>query len=195
MIKRDTGYWSRWLHIYLSMFSFAALLFFAVTGITLNHPEWFNGLHEVKMLDGSLHKEWVSGHDTGSVRKNEIIEYLRNKYNIRARLADFRIDEYECSVSFNGPGFSADGFIDRSDGSYDLTITEAGVVGVLNDLHKGRDSGRLWALVIDISAVLMVLVSLTGFIMIFFIIKRRIKGLWLAVVGAVVFIGAYLLFV
>ncbi len=28
----------RWLHIYLSMFGLAAVLFFSATGITLNHP-------------------------------------------------------------------------------------------------------------------------------------------------------------
>ena len=33
----------RWLHIYLSMFSLAVVLFFSVTGITLNHPDWFFG--------------------------------------------------------------------------------------------------------------------------------------------------------
>ena len=33
----------RWLHIYLSMFGLAALLFFAVTGVTLNHPDWVFG--------------------------------------------------------------------------------------------------------------------------------------------------------
>ena len=31
----------RWIHIYLSMFGLAAVLFFGVTGLTLNHPEWF----------------------------------------------------------------------------------------------------------------------------------------------------------
>ena len=33
----------RWLHIYLSMFGLAAVLFFSATGITLNHPDWFFG--------------------------------------------------------------------------------------------------------------------------------------------------------
>ena len=37
------AWWVRWLHIYLSLFSFAALLFFAVTGLTLNHPTWLGG--------------------------------------------------------------------------------------------------------------------------------------------------------
>ena len=33
--------WMRWLHIYLSMLGFTALIFFSVTGITLNHADWF----------------------------------------------------------------------------------------------------------------------------------------------------------
>ena len=37
-----------------------------------------------------------------------------------------------------------------------------GFFAVLNDLHKGRDTGSAWARVIDLSAVLMTLVSLTG---------------------------------
>ena len=37
---QSSAYWFRWVHIYVSMLSFAALFFFAVTGITLNHPSW-----------------------------------------------------------------------------------------------------------------------------------------------------------
>ena len=33
----------RWLHIYVSMFGLAAVLFFSATGVTLNHPDWFFG--------------------------------------------------------------------------------------------------------------------------------------------------------
>ncbi len=40
--KRQTMILSRWLHIYLLMASFGVLFFFAVTGLTLNHAEWFN---------------------------------------------------------------------------------------------------------------------------------------------------------
>ena len=32
---------SRTLHLYLSLLAFLTLLFFAVTGLTLNHPGWF----------------------------------------------------------------------------------------------------------------------------------------------------------
>ena len=30
----------RWLHIYTSMVSLLVVLFFAATGVTLNHPDW-----------------------------------------------------------------------------------------------------------------------------------------------------------
>jgi hypothetical protein len=30
-----------WLHVYVSVFGLAAVLFFSVTGLTLNHPGWF----------------------------------------------------------------------------------------------------------------------------------------------------------
>ena len=42
-----------------------------------------------------------------------------------------------------------------------------GFVALLNDLHKGRDSGRAWSFVIDLSAVLMALVSLSGLVLVY----------------------------
>jgi len=195
MVKKDLNSWNRWLHIYLSMFSFATLFFFAVTGITLNHPRWIESHQRVEMIKGDLNPAWVSGNDTSSVAKLEIVEYLRDKHKIKARLTDFMTDVNDCSVSFNGPGYTADGFISRQTGSYILTVTTAGYIAVLNDLHKGRDTGSKWAVIIDISAILMVLVSLTGFVMIFFITRRKSKGLWVAAFGTVTLLILYLLFV
>ena len=45
----------RWLHIYLSMFGLAVVLFFSVTGITLNHPDWFfGGAQSSREAEGEL---------------------------------------------------------------------------------------------------------------------------------------------
>jgi len=194
MLKRDIAHWTRWLHIYLSMFSFAALLFFAITGITLNHPGWTSGQAQLKKLTGKLNPAWVTSPDTALVAKLEIVEYFRSTYNVRARVTDFRIEETECSLSFKGPGYNADAFIDRSTGEYEVTITTSGSIAVLNDLHKGRDAGATWAAAIDIAAILMVLVSLTGFLMIFFLKKKRFAGLVLSALGALFIIVLYYLF-
>jgi hypothetical protein len=52
-------------------------------------------------------------------------------------------------------------------------------------LHKGRDSGNAWSTIIDVSAVLMTLVSATGLVLIFFLRKRLASGMAAIVIGAI----------
>lgn len=177
---------ARWLHIYLSMLSFALIFFFAVTGLTLNHADKFGDQVHTHQEKGQLDVRWVKTTDTLKIAKLEIVEYLRSKHGIKAALSDFRIDDAQIGVSFKGPGFAADAFIDRATGSYDLTRTSAGFVGLINDLHKGRDTGKIWSVVIDIAAILMTLVSLTGMILLLYIKRRRLSGLVLAALGLLV---------
>jgi len=193
--KRLAGL-SRWLHIYLSMVSFTILLFFAVSGLTLNHADWFTSGKEVVTKDsGNVNVKWVNQPDTTKINKLQLVEYFRNKHQIKGALSDFRIDDRECSMTFNGPGYIADSFVDRETGKYELTVTRLGVFAVINDLHKGRDSGKAWSWIIDISAVLMTLVSISGIILICFIKKKRLSGFILVAVGTIACYLIYKLFV
>lgn len=188
--KKRLVTWSRWLHIYLSMVSFAILFFFAATGLTVNHIEWFTHQQKTYQYKGTMQGPWVK-----QVAKLEIVEHLRKTHGIKAALSDFRIDDAQLSVSFKGPGYTADTFIDRDTGTYEVTETRMGWGAVINDLHKGRDAGAGWKLLIDISAVLMTLVSVTGMALIFFLAKRRFSGLLAAAAGAVLCYIIYLVFV
>ncbi len=194
----------RWLHIYLSMFSLAAVLFFSVTGITLNHTDWlFSDAERTVQANGTMNLKWLQnepGSDDGvdpsrQVDKLEIVESLRKTHGIQGALAEFRVDEYECMVTFKGPGYSADAFIDRESGRYDVSQTFHGAIAIMNDLHKGRDTGPVWSWVIDISAVLMTLISLTGLILLFYLKLRRIPGLVVVLIGTVVIVAVFLLWV
>lgn len=195
-----------WLHIYVSMFGLAVVLFFSVTGITLNHPDWFfAGAENTVQAEGQLDPEWLrseggTGTESGpdpsrQVAKLEVVEHLRKAHGIRGSLAEFRVEESECEVSFKGPGYEADAFIDRDTGRYDVTQTSHGLVAVLNDLHKGRDTGPVWSVVIDVSAVLLTLISLTGLILLFYLKLRRRPGLVVALVGTVVTVAIVWLWV
>ncbi len=155
------------------MASFGVLLFFAATGLTLNHADWFAGAQTTRQLKGKLNTAWLQG----NVAKLEVVEYLRRTHQLSGALSDFRVDDAQCSVSFKGPAYTADLFLDRATGSYDLTETRMGLGALLNDLHKGRDTGRAWSWLIDVSAVLMTLVSLSGLILIFYLQKRLATGL------------------
>ena len=179
VVRRHVASWARWLHIYLSMVSFAILFFFAVTGLTLNHAEYFSAEPRVAQLKGTVELNWVKAEDA-AVNKLAVVEHLRQAHGIRGALSDFRLDDAQASVSFKGPGYAADAFINRETGEYELTETRSGFVAIINDLHKGRDSGRIWSWLIDASAVLMSLVSLTGLVLIWFVKRRRLSGLLLA---------------
>ena len=177
------------------MVSFSILLFFAVTGITLNHQGWFNGEPKASRFTGSLNLGLVNPPPGREVGKLEIVDALRSAHGIKASLKDFRVDETEISVTFKGPGYAADALIDRKKGTYDVTESRLGLVAIINDLHKGRDTGDVWSDVIDISAGLMVLVSLTGLILIFFLHKRLKTGLIAVAIGTAVCIAVYKLWV
>jgi uncharacterized protein len=186
--KRKLASVSRWLHIYLSMASFAILFFFAATGFTLNHQDWFASQQKTLRTRGSLNVQWLQG----AVDKLQVVEYLRRKDGIHGAVDDFRIEDSQCTVSFKGPGYEADIVVDRRTGAFDITETRAGFVAIVNDLHKGRDAGQTWSKIIDIAALLMTVVSLTGLILIFFLHKRRLSGLLLLAAGG---LSAYLIYV
>jgi hypothetical protein len=194
-IRKNIASSSRWLHIYLSMVSFFILLFFAITGLTLNHTEWFADQQTTKTLNGDLNRSWVSGKDSNAIAKLEIVEFVRKQHGIGGAVSEFTTDEFQCAISFSGPGYSADVFVNREDGSYEISETKTGLFGIINDLHKGRDSGQAWKLLIDISAILMTIVSLSGLVMLFFLKKKRLAGIILILVGTLISLLVYMLWV
>jgi hypothetical protein len=182
----------RWLHIYLSMISFAVVFFFAITGLTLNHADRFGDEVRTKEDKGQIDSNWVRPKDTAKIARLQIVEYFRSTYRITAAVSEFRIDDEQCTVSFKGPGYAADVFINRQSGTFDLTQTSAGFVGLINDLHKGRDTGHGWSVFIDLSALFLTLVSLTGITLMLYMKKKRLSGLIVAAVGSLL---AYLVYV
>ena len=184
--KRRIAKFSRWLHIYLSMVSFVVVLFFSVTGVTLNHTDIFQGKTYTTEEKGKLTAAWVNVKDTLQVAKLNIVEYLRNTNKVKGAVSDFRIEETQVMVSFKGPGYEADAFINRETGEYDLSKTQTGFVGFMNDLHKGRDTGKAWLWVIDISAIFLIIVSLSGLILLLFIKRKRLNGLILLAAGGLI---------
>src|SRR5438105_2489971 len=92
VLKRRLASLSRWLHIYLSMASFAILLFFAVTGLTLNHAERLSAQPRIAQLKGKVETKWIKAEDA-AVDKLAVVEHLRQAHGIKGALSDFRLDE------------------------------------------------------------------------------------------------------
>lgn len=181
-LKRRVAKYSRWLHIYVSMTSFVIVLFFAITGWTLNHPDKFGGLERRRQATGSIDTKLTN---TGGIEpaKRDIVDALQRDQHVGGALSDYRVDDEQISVAFKGPGYIADASVDRRSGKYEFSESRLGPVAVLNDLHKGRDSGGAWKLLIDVSAGLLTFISLSGLVLLYFIHKHRIAGLILLLAG------------
>jgi hypothetical protein len=179
--KRRLAKYSRWLHIYVSMTSFVIVFFFAVTGWTLNHADRFSGRERLRKAAGTVDTQWTGA--SAESAKTQIADAVRRGAGVHGAVTDFRVDDETVSVTFKGPGYSADALIDRKTGKYEVTESRLGAIAVLNDLHKGRDSGDVWKAVIDVSAGLLTFISLTGLILIYYIHKHRLAGVILLVAG------------
>lgn len=182
--KAQWNVWLRWLHTYTSMISLLVVLFFSLTGITLNPPDWLFGGKEVQReVTGTMPAGWIKN---GEVNWLTVAEELRAAQGLKGRVGDTRADGQEADISFAAPGYSADAFIDTKTGQYTVNILEQGSVAVLNDLHKGRDAGTAWKWVIDLSGAILTLVSLTGIGILLLLKKTRAQALGVMAVASVI---------
>lgn len=165
--------WARRLHIYISMALLLVVLFFSVTGITLNRPEIFvksepDSSEQVLSLPADLFQS-VKGPFVPN--ESAIVDYLTKHAQLSGKpsalqvfteIEDGELIEGEISMDYKGPGYNVAVFIDMLAREAVVEKSHYGLVAVLNDLHKGRNSGDVWKWFIDITALLMVLFVLTG---------------------------------
>jgi hypothetical protein len=157
------------------MFSLLAILFFSLTGIALNHPDWkINSAESRRDISGQLPADWKEGSE---VNWFKVAEYLRAKEGVHGIASDPHADDEEASVSFKAPGYTADCFIKTRDGSYTVTVTSQGFMGAMNDFHRGANAGSAWARVIDLSGILLTVVALTGLGLLYYLKKVRFAAM------------------
>ncbi|MEC6813603.1 PepSY-associated TM helix domain-containing protein [Photobacterium toruni] len=165
--------WARRLHIYISMALLLVVLFFAITGITLNRPHLFVSQTPNVVEQQLVIPTELLGSDKGLFAPDRaaLIAYLAKHSDVTGTpsaidiFTDVDGDELlegEISLDYKGPGYNATVFIDMTTAQATIESTNYGVIAVLNDLHKGRNSGEIWRWFIDITALLMVMFVLTG---------------------------------
>ncbi len=172
--------WMRWFHVYASMIAFLVILFFGATGLLLNHPSWLGGEEIVTTdFEGSL-PDTVRTSD-GTIEFLSVSEFLRSEHGVVGEVTNFDQIGDEGSINYTGPAYGASAKFDVDSLDYQLSVREEGLVNAMRDLHSARDTGSVWGLVIDISAVFLVFVAVTGLGIQLFMRKRRRRALlWLA---------------
>lgn len=195
-IKKEIYKLSRVIHWVSSAFCFAILLLFAATGITLNHTDWFSAdmsSHEqIITLDKTLQQALQNSNE--EERLTFAIQWVKTTLdlNLATRIEQ---DEIEITFDYPRPGGYTLVIFDIELGEVIVEDHSRGFVSKMNDLHKGRHSGLVWSWVIDISAALMLIFSITGLILLYQYSRNRPSTWPLLVIGLAIPFTIILVFV
>jgi len=160
-------------HWISSAIALLGLLFFAVTGITLNHAGSFETTRQnysavrkdvPATLVEALRTDIRQNGEGEAAPSAPLAAWVRSAFgvNTAGRTADWKSDEI--SLSLERPGGDAWLKLDLAQGVAEYHVTDAGWVAYLNDLHKGRHTGGAWAWFIDLIAAACVVFAITGFV-------------------------------
>lgn len=174
---------TRVLHSWLSMASLLVVLFFSITGLTLNHQDWtFGQSPAVTRTSGQLPSGATA---EGAPNYLVISEYLRSQQGASGQITDYGADGDAGRISYAGPGYTGSATFSVSTGTFTMESTRYGLVAIANDLHKGRHTSTAWSWTIDVAAVGLALVAITGLLLGLIIQRRRRSALVLLGVGVV----------
>lgn len=149
--------WARKLHTWLSMVSLVLVLFFGATGFLLNHPDWTFGQQPATTTATGTLPSSVDADDVAAVSS-----WLRDQGQLLGELQSSTTSGTSLMAGASGPGVSSQLSVDTSTGEYTATVTRSGVVAFVSDLHRGNAVGTAWGWVIDATAIVLVLIALTG---------------------------------
>jgi len=85
--------------------------------------------------------------------------------------------------------------VDMKTGHADLRIRKADAVSMLDDLHRGKGAGKAWGWLIDMTGVLLLVLSLIGYVLFFTMRSRLRTALVLTGLSVAALAGLFVFFV
>ena len=175
------SFWLKQLHQWhwiSAAVSLIGMLLFAITGITLNHAGQIEAEPKVVSRKATLPPELLAVLTRGPEEGKRPLPVQLEPFLDEAVGADVAGREGEWSadevyVALARPGGDAWVSIDRETGAVEHEKTTRGAISLLNDLHKGRNTGKAWSWFIDIFAVACVIFTVTGLILLQFHARAR----------------------
>lgn len=171
--RRDFYRHARYVHGWLSAFAFIVLIFFAATGLLLNNPDWFKSSNDEQIVKLTLPAAFVSAIQKQENPTPAILDFVQDKQPLIGRYKSSEVMDGEVMIRLESPAGSTDLWVLMDEGQVEITQKPATTVSLLNDLHRGKNVGATWHWLIDISAIIIILLSLAGYIL-FLTIKTRL---------------------
>lgn len=186
--KRKKGSWVKWfylVHWTSGAVSLMSILFFAITGVTLNHSDEWGLKPEVRQEEKVLPEALLADLQRQASKPERAkvpgkVRSFLSAMGFPSRGTEWEWSEFEVYGEHQAPGENAWVAMDLETGEVSLEETKRGKVAYFNDLHRGLYTGRVWAGYLDVCAVAIAVFSLTGLGLLFVHAKRR-GSTWLLV--------------
>ena len=186
-------------HWISSAVSLIGLILFAVTGVTLNHAGVITAEPKVTTTSAPLPSGIAVRLDAVTSADAPlpvpVRQWLSRTLSVEASAEPAEWSDEEVYLALPRPG--GDGWVrfDRVSGKVEVERTTRGVVSLFNDLHKGRNTGKVWQAFIDVFASACLVFSLTGLFLLQMHARSRPITWPLVVAGLAAPLILFLLFV
>lgn len=196
-------FWLRQLrqwHWISAAISLIGLILFSITGITLNRAALIGSEPVTTERTAGLSEPARAalaafGDETTDPVPAPVAEWVASELKLKIAGKPTETTAAEVYVSLPRPGGDGALTIDRASGEAVAEVTTNGWIAYLNDLHKGRNTGPVWAWFIDIFAVICIVSAVTGLALLYLLATGRRwtwplvgLGLLVPVILAIVFI-------
>lgn len=189
-VVRVVAHWALMVHIYISAAGFALAFLFGATGFTLNHQEFGRSEPKVATSEITVDPKIIDSGDRAALEK-----ILQQKLGTRSPSTDYHDDPDQVQMTFASPGARTVVTMNRVDGKGEVEKENRGLLGRLDDLHKGLDSGNVWFWTIDVAAILLVVSSITGMVTLLALRARRRTGFTVFALGILTVVAIYVIWV
>lgn len=171
--RRDFYRHARYVHGWLSAFAFLILMFFALTGLFLNNPNWFEPAKDENTVTVSMTPDLLAKVKGEENPSTDILNFVRAEHTLVGRFQSSEVLDGEVMIRLESPAGSTDVWAMLDTGEIEVSSKPASTVSLINDLHRGKNAGTAWSWLIDISAITILILSIAGFIL-FLSIKSRL---------------------
>lgn len=171
--QKNRAFWLKHLHQWHWVSAAGCLIglvLFSITGFTLNHASAIGAKPETTSITGelpagllqSLQAMAAGEEDTQRALPVEVTRWLNAQMSVRPDGDKVEWSQDEIYLSLPRPGGDAWLTIDLASGEVTHELTDRGWISWLNDLHKGRNTGAMWSLFIDVFAFAVLIFAVTG---------------------------------
>ncbi len=183
----------RMLHAYLSAFAFLTLIFFAGTGLLINHPNWIPAKPRETEVRLAVPPAALAASAKAADPAAALAATVAKFTPLVGAYRSGDIVDGQADLRFEGAKGSSTVMVDLKTGETQATIDRARGLAIVGDLHRGKNAGAVWQAAIDASAILVLALSMIGYVL-FFSLRFRLRTSLILTAGSLAVMLAIYLF-